>query len=220
MPEEPADPDQVKSAPEPRQNIAKGAEQKTPKPEPKKVSDVLQSVHIALDGYDDIFSDFDPSPYETRILSDDFLNELHKHYMETPKGAFTITFTLPHAFRSEKKENLIKKRIKDYFKGRIKDLDKSMKDRLNRGGIRAFIGVVISLGMLLAPLDWRTFIAALISPLVWYLMWTGFEAIFDVSSKLRKKKAFLDKFLKADYVFRDQESVVGEALASSESSYR
>ncbi len=222
MPEEQANPDQIKPAQETRQkiDIAKSAAQIIPKTEPKKVSDVLQSVHIALDGYDDIFSDFDPSPYETRILSDDFLNELHKHYVETPKGVFTITFTLPHAFRSEKKENLIKKRIKDYFKGRLKDLDKSMKDRLNRGGVRAFIGVVISLGMLLTPVDWRTFIAALISPLVWYLMWTGFEAIFDVSRKMRKRKAFLDKFLKAEYVFRDQESVVGEALASSESSYR
>jgi hypothetical protein len=227
MPEEQADPDSVKPAPEPRQkDIAKAEqkplakdEKKTPQ-EQKKVSDILQSVHIALDNYDDIFSDFDPSPYETRILSDDFLNELHRHYVETPKGAYAITFTLPHAFRSEKKETLIKKRIKDYFKGRLKDLDKSMADRWKRGVTRAFIGVVISLSVLLIPVEWHTFAAALISPLLWYLMWTGFESIFDVSRKMRKKRAFVEKILKAEYMFRDEESVVGEALQYAESSYR
>jgi hypothetical protein len=190
------------------------------KPETKKVSDILQSVHIALDSYDDIFSDFDPSPYETRILSDDFLNELHKHYLETPKGSFQIVITLPHAFRSEKKETLIRKRMKDYFKGRLKDLEKSMKERLKRGVTRAMVGLLISLSVLLTPLEWHTFITALISPLLWFLMWTGFESIFDVSSKMKKKRAFFEKFMKAEYTFLDEEGVLGEAMQYTESSYR
>src|SRR3989338_8032949 len=38
-----------------------------------KLSSILNSIQIALDHYDDIFSDFDPSPFNQRMLSDDFL---------------------------------------------------------------------------------------------------------------------------------------------------
>jgi len=186
----------------------------------KKVSDVLQSVHIALDSYDDIFSDFDPSPYETRILSDDFLNELKKHYIETPRGTFSIVFTLPHALRSDKKEVLIKKRIKDYFKSRLKEVDRTVKERLRRGGARVAVGLTLSLLVLVVPIMDHVLVAALLSPLLWYLMWSGFETVFEVSHKLRKRKSFLEKFLKSEYHFRDQEGVVGEVVQYSGTSYR
>jgi hypothetical protein len=188
------------------------------KDEQKKVSDVLQSVNIALDGYDDIFSDFDPSPFERRVLSDDFLNELHKRYVETPKGAFTITFSMPRAFRSEKKEALIKKRIKDYFKDRLRGVEKSSKERLKRGALRVGVGLVLSVSLLMVPEFEQAFIAALVSPLLWYLMWSGFESVFEASGRMRKRKAFLERFLRAEYTFKDQEGVVGEVLSSS--SYR
>ena len=185
MPKE-ANPTQDTIAPNPEQKAEsrpKNPEAKGPaqKRMPKKVSDVLQSVHIALDGYDDIFSDFDPSPYETRILSDDFLNELHKRYVETPKGAFSITLSLPKAYRSEKTESLIKKRIKDYFKGRLKDLDKTMQEKLRRGILRVGVGASISFAVIVIWALEQPFITALISPLIWYLMWSGFESIFEVA---------------------------------------
>lgn len=186
----------------------------------KKVSDVLQSVHIAIDSYDDIFSDFDPSPFETRILSDDFLNELRKRYAETPKGAFSVTFTLPRSFRSEKKEALIRKRIKDYFKHRLKEMDKVVKERITRGSLRVFMGIVISLSVIIVPSLEQVLVAALISPLVWYLMWSGFESIFEADRKLLKKKNFLERFMKAEYIFRDQEEVVVEVVQYASSSYR
>jgi hypothetical protein len=222
MPEERSVPVKSQSAVEQRQE--KSAVQKSMKQddmeEQKKVSDVLQSVHIALDTYDDIFSDFDPSPYETRLLSDDFLNELHKRYVETPKGNFSITLTLPRALRSEKKEILIKKRIKDYFKGRLKGLDKSYGNKLKMGAIRIIIGGFVSSIVFVVPVLEQALIAALISPLLWYLMWSGFEAISEASRKLKKRKNFIEKFHKADYVFKDQEGIIHEAIQSSSSSYR
>ena len=140
--------------------------------------------------------------------------------MEPPKGAFAITFTLPKALRSEKKESLIRKRIKDYFKRRQKDLDKTTRDRYKRGALRVGIGVALSLALLAVPSFEQALIAALISPLLWYLMWSGFESLFEASRKLRKRKSFLDKFLRADYSFKDQESVIVEVVQYSSSSYR
>ena len=169
---------------------------------------MLQSVDVALDNYDDIFSDFDPSPYAKRLLSADFLNELERRYMETPKGSISVTFTLPKTLRSEKQEALIKKRVKDYFRGRLKYLQKTAQDYQKKGFMRVGLGVILSMALLAIPSGWQVFAAALVSPLLWYLMWSGFEFLFDASQKMAKQKKFLEKFLKADYNFKNEEDVL------------
>lgn len=62
------------------------------KVEDGRLSSILNSIQIALDHYDDIFSDFDPSPFSQRMLSDDFLKEMQKRYIETKKGSLKYGF--------------------------------------------------------------------------------------------------------------------------------
>ncbi len=178
------------------------------KSSPKTVSDVLQIVDIALDSYDDIFSDFDPSPFATRILSEDFLNELFRRYSHTPKGRFVVNFTIPKALRSEKTETLIRKRLKDHFKERDLLWEGRIRERLRIGLIRLAIGAVISAAILIfPPLDVPP-VLTLLSVLVWYFMWTGFDSLIEVPTRLRRKKERADKYLLADYNFISQEDVL------------
>ncbi len=186
--------------------------------EPRSVTDVLQTAQIALDTYDDVFSDFDPSPYQTRILSDDFLRELHRRYAETPKGDFVINFTMPHPLRSEKTELLVKKRIKDYFKSRLKDVEKLRREKMQKGAVRLAIGISLSLLLLVFPQLDVIPVLTLISVLIWYVLWTGFEYIFEAARRLKRKQAFYDRFLRAEFNFMDQEEVVRSITTSS--SYR
>jgi len=180
----------------------------------KTVSDILQSVQIAIDTYDDIFSDFDPSPIQTRLLSDDFLNELHRRHAERHTGEFAVNFTLPKALRSEKTEALVKKRLKDYFKGRLRNVERERKDKLWQGILRLLVGVAISLSLIIFPELEAVPVLTILSVLIWYVLWSGFEDIFEVSSRLKKKQAFYGKLLKAHYAFLDQESVLHEASRS------
>jgi len=180
----------------------------------KTISDVFQSVQIAIDTYDDIFSDFDPSPIEKRLLSDDFLNELRRRHAERHTGEFAVNFTLPKALRSEKTEVLVKKRLKDYFKGRLRNVEKERRDKLKMGALRLLVGVVISLSLLVFPELETVPVLTVLSVLIWYVLWSGFEEIFEVSSRLKRKQAFYSKFLKAHYTFLDQESVLQEAVRS------
>ncbi len=186
--------------------------------EARTVSDVLQTTQIALDTYDDIFSDFDPSPYETRILSDDFLNELRRRHAEKRKGEFVVNFTLPRSLRSEKTEALVRKRIKDYFKGRLREVGKDRKDKLRKGALRLLVGVVISLSLIAFPQLDVVPVLTIFSVLIWYVLWSGFEEIFEVSSRLKRKQLFYEKFLRAEYNFMDQEEIVRSITTSS--SYR
>ncbi len=175
---------------------------------PKTVSDVFQNVDIALDGYDDLFSDFDPSPYATRILSEDFLNELFRRYSQTSGGRIVVNFTIPKAVRSERTEALVRKRLKDHFRERDKTWDGRIRERVRLGLVRLAIGAVVSAAILLFPeLDVAP-VLTLLSVLVWYFMWTGFDSLIEVPMRLQRKKVRADRFLAADYNFFSQEDVV------------
>ncbi len=178
------------------------------KPSPKTVSDVFQIVDIALDSYDDIFSDFDPSPYATRILSEDFLNELFRRYSRTGKGRVVVNFTIPRAMRSEKTETLIRKRLKDHFKERDRLWEGRIKERIRIGLARLAIGAAISAAILIFPDLDVVPVITLLSVLVWYFMWTGFDSLIEVPMRLRRKKDRADRYLMADYNFLSQEDVL------------
>jgi hypothetical protein len=179
--------------------------------DPKSVSDIFQIAPIALDTYDDIFSDFDPSPFDHRVISEDFLSELRRRYNLTPKDNFVVHFTLPKQLRSEKIELLVKRRIKEHFRDHVKKISKLISERKHSGYFRIVVGIaVLILNILLG--NYHAEIANAISELLlvvaWYFFWTGLERIFEQPEKLIFEKNFLEKFSKADYIFLDQEEVV------------
>jgi len=175
---------------------------------PKSVTEVLQTAEIALDGYDDIFSDFDPSPYEKRLLSEDFLIELRRRHAAKLKGGFVLNLTIPRALRSDKTEVLIKKRIKDHFRIRFKELEKASKDKVRHGAVLLVIGVLLSAAIIVIPMLETVPFLTIFSVLIWYTMWSGFEQIFEPARRLKRKTDFAERFMKAEYNFISQEDIV------------
>lgn len=174
----------------------------------KTVSDVLQNVDMALDLYDDLFSDFDPSPFQTRLLSEDFLSELRRRFAATGQNDIVVNFTMPKALRNEKTEVLIKKRIKDHFKVRVREIKHKTREKADNGVIRLFVGVILSVALLLFPQLDVVPILTIFSVLIWYSLWSGLENVLEASSSLGRKMAFAEKFMKADYRFFSQEDVL------------
>ena len=74
----------------------------------KRLKQILSSIHIALDDYDDIFSDFDISSYENRALSQDFLDELKARCDgKKLKDKIKLILSLPKKERNKKDEKVI-----------------------------------------------------------------------------------------------------------------
>ncbi len=197
------------------------AEKEEQKPAPKEpqqkggaaipketVSDVLQRADIALDDYDDIFSDFDPSPYNKRLLSEDFLYELRRRCLSTGKGEFAVNFTLPRAARSEKTEALIKKRLKEHFRLRVREIEQKAKEKARNGAIRLTVGILLSLALFIVPELETVPVLTIYSVLIWYSTWSGLENILQASYSFRKRKVSAEKLLKADYAFLSEEDVM------------
>ena len=178
------------------------------RPEIKSVSDVLQATQVALDNYDDIFSDFDPSPIKTRILSDDFLNELHRRYAENKKGEFVVNFTLPAEKRSEKTEALIRKRLKDYLRFQLTTKRSEVNEIRKKGIVRVTTGILVLLSLLLIIPSTYTAAGTVLSVLSWYLLWSGFDYMLELPGRLKPEMKFYERFLKARYNFVSEEKLV------------
>ncbi len=174
----------------------------------KTFTEALQRADIALDSYDDIFSDFDPSPYEKRLLSEDFIYELRRRYAATGKGEFMVNLTLPKALRSDKVEGLVKKRIKEHFKSRVREIERRTREKARNGAIRLIIGILLAVGLFSVPEFETVPLMTIFSVLIWYSIWSGLESVLEASSSLGRKKAFAEKFMKAEYNFFSQEDVI------------
>ncbi|MBU0586113.1 hypothetical protein KJ780_01230, partial [Candidatus Micrarchaeota archaeon] len=119
------------------------AEVKPLKTKEEKPAAIINQLHVALDNYIDIFSDFDPSDYDRRIFSDDFLKEIQKRYVENKKGEIELTFSVPKAIRSAKVELLVKKRLKEFFRTEVREVDREINKKRTTGGVFFAFGFIV-----------------------------------------------------------------------------
>ncbi|MBU0527716.1 hypothetical protein KKE92_04505 [Candidatus Micrarchaeota archaeon] len=182
------------------------------------VTDVLKTTQVALDNYDDIFSDFDYSDYSKRLLSSDFLKELQRRYEERKKGEYEVTFTLPKNQRNAKTESLIKKRIKNHFKENLTKIDKTIQQNQLSGLVKVVVGFLISIFLFTFSLQDIVPTITLLSVLSWYFLWAGYTDIFESAQKLRGKREFFENFHKAKFSFVDEESLLMPKTLSQGSS--
>ena len=174
---------------------------------------IMKSIQIALDGYDDIFSDFDSSPYSSRVLSDDFLKEIRKRYYENKKGDFELNFMLQAARRDQRIEATIKRRLKDFFKSEM-DYFHDKKEKIKRGGVhRIGVGfILLSLEVVLSVLNvsdlYVKVLNVLLVPAGWYAFYSGFEYIFEDPKELESQFLFNEKLYKAKYEFISEEELL------------
>jgi len=167
----------------------------------------LRDISITLDTYDDIFSDFDPRPYSQREMSEDFLKEISRRYMESKHGRFEVHFTIPSAVRDLKAEALIKKRLRDHFTFMVKRESDTIQKTKSRGYLYMLIGFLILLAdtYFYFYLSYESLfyhlITILLVPAGWYGMFTGIGKVIDEPYDASERKKLHEKFERADFSF-------------------
>jgi len=165
----------------------------------------LREIAITLDTYDDIFSDFDPRPYSQREMSEDFLKEMSRRYMEGKHGRFEVHFTIPSAERDLKAEALIKKRLRDHFTFMVKRESEVIQKTKNRGYLYMLIGFSILLIDTYFYLSYESvfyhLITILLVPAGWYGMFTGIGKVIHEPYDASERKKLHEKFERADFSF-------------------
>ncbi|MEW5996663.1 MAG: hypothetical protein AB1657_03645 [Candidatus Micrarchaeota archaeon] len=179
----------------------------------KKPSAILSLIHIGLDSYDDIFSDFDPSPYSERLLSEDFVLEAKRRYAETRKGGLELRFSLPGRLRSQKTEALIKRRLKHYFQAKAREGEEEIKKNRARGAAYFAAGFAVLLSVAAVPQvealkGVSHFLEVLLVPVGWFGMFGGVELMVEAPRKFEKEISFNRRLSEAAYTFFSEEELV------------
>jgi hypothetical protein len=152
-------------------------------------------ISIWLDGYDDLFSDFDPRPYSKRALSDDFVFQIRKISKDHPKAGLTLVLLLPEKDRNAKNEEIIALRIHDYFSQAYQQL-RLETNKLNKRGIQLtvagiFLMIIASYISFNEPEVYLTYLLlTLFEPAGWFLFWYGLDQLLYGRDKRLKDLSF------------------------------
>lgn len=174
----------------------------------KEKEEFMQQGNISLiiDSYDDIFSDFDPRPFNERTLSDDFLVECKKAVRDRkePEFGFELRILTPNNIRSINDELKIRKRIKNYFQKRLNEKEKETYGLRNEGIIWFIFGVIfILIATYIGTFNQFIFrfLFVIFEPAGWFTIWSGLDKIFIETKEKKPEIEFYRKMNNLQIIF-------------------
>jgi hypothetical protein len=170
-------------------------------------------VAIALDTYDDLFSDFDIRGYGERALSRDFLDELGVRLRRLRlKPGLDIVFLLPSERRKEADERLIIERIRGFYADRREHYRR--EDVKSKRRACAFIAIGLALSVAANSIAGRLGFFPLFNDFIlipsWFFVWSGFEALIKNRDEINRKKKYYAALYESRTFFRAIESYRSE----------
>lgn len=159
-------------------------------------------VQIAIDNYNDLFSDFDIRDYNDRYISSDFLIELRMrtYKMLTPKG-IDISLVMPVGERNAGFEAVITKRLKSFFQTRLERNRKKIKEMLLKALLLEAIGVAfLIVAFFLSKYTLIFFKDFMLIP-SWFFVWNGLDTYFEHRKILLKKITYYSAISKSRIKF-------------------
>jgi hypothetical protein len=166
----------------------------------------MMDVIIALDGYDDMFDDFDPQPYIERNISADFIDALGNRMRKLdPKDRVSVTLTLPSYKRVMKDERMIRERLGEHFWNMARYwADKEAEKRNYSLGLVLLGLAIFSIGQFIIH-NYAHFYDEFIIIPAWFLTFNGLDEFLVGKPKIAAKKRFYDALNGAKITFRDED---------------
>ncbi|MEM3364245.1 MAG: hypothetical protein QXS93_01915 [Candidatus Micrarchaeia archaeon] len=172
----------------------------------------FKNIDIALESYEDLYSDFDISHYSKRELSEDFVKELIKRTSgEYDTKELQITLSIPSSKRDPTVERAIIRRIRQHFAKRVESYTSEIHSYQRRGIKYIVAGALIILLDVFTPKESYPLLSAMFSILMvagWFGVWTGIAKIVDEPAQMSAQKRIYSNLASAHYVFVNEEDIV------------
>lgn len=171
----------------------------------------LAKINILLSSYDYIFSDFDPSAYAERTLSDDFITQAKNISKNKPETKILVTLLLPANRRNDEEEKVIIERLYSYFKTMHIQLVANVRKVRKRGVLLALVGtitmIVASYMSFIKPEKYPAhLVIVLFEPAGWFLLWMGLDHLVNTSKETKEELNFFSKMIKSEIKFSTAEA--------------
>jgi hypothetical protein len=166
----------------------------------------LSAISLYIEGYDDLFSDFDPRGYAQRALSVDFLDEAKRASRDKPTGGIELKLMIDSKKRRKKDETGIKKRLRNHFSKHYKMLKSEKQNIVKRGSLFVLLGIIVMLFSTLIIFSddasfLKTFLVVISEPAGWFLFWEGLNIVLFESKKAVPDLKFYEKMAKCNVEF-------------------
>lgn len=164
------------------------------------------SIHLVLDDYEDIFSDFDPRPYSERMLSEDFLHELKRASLDREESGLVLTLFAPKEKRNGGQERVVLERLRNHFRRHHRRLEEKRKGEWKTGALMVASGMVFMFVSTYLLLDfhqdlWSAFVVVILEPAGWFTFWEGLNVVLFRSKEVTPDLGFYRKMSKAKIIF-------------------
>ena len=171
-----------------------------------EILDTQAEINIWLDSYDDIFSDFDSSPYSEKTLSDDFLSQAKKISKNKVGKKIFLRFFIPLNKRNEADEKIIIQRLNNYFKYINQQLKTEIKNTNIKGWLLSFIGIGLMiiasyLSFIKSQVYYVHLLLVFFEPAGWFLLWGGLDNLVYNTKDSKKELSFYSKMTNAKIEF-------------------
>ncbi len=168
--------------------------------------DGVYKILVAINKYEDIYSDWDPSPFKKRDIEEDFIEYILDSALDIPMNEkFVIVFRVKESIRDEKKEAQLVKALNNHFNYSLKKSQRAYFME-QKESLRYFI-----IGIILAVLAyseifsnvsiWTKVFEEGIIIGTWVFFWEAFYNLFIDSRSIKQEQKLLKRFLKIEYVF-------------------
>ncbi len=101
-------------------------------------------IEISLDKYEDIYNEWDPTPFKKRDIEEEFINYVIDSSIDIPmRYNLDLELYLPEKMKDEKKEKNAKAAIRSYFNYLLDRNKRTLLTSIARCMRSAFIGIVL-----------------------------------------------------------------------------
>jgi hypothetical protein len=151
-------------------------------------------IEISLDKYDDIYNEWDPTPFRKRDIEEEFVKYVMDSSTDIPmRYNLELDLYLPENMKDDKKERNAKSALKTYFGYMLDKNKRTLISSIARCARSAFIGVVLlcvyyfSLEGLSDNLS-KVFVEG-VSILGWVALWdVGEELLLRLINMINKRR--------------------------------
>jgi hypothetical protein len=178
-------------------------------------SEKLAEINILLYSYNDLFSDFDPSAYRERTLSDDFIIQAKKISKNKSGNHIVLRLLLPSNERNEQDEELITERLYTHFR----NVYMQLKSEVSRANIKGLVLTLIGVTLMIAASYisflqhdkyYEHLLLVLFEPAGWFLLWVGLDHLVYSLKDTKRDLAFYLKMTKSEIKFSTHETKNGK----------
>lgn len=163
-------------------------------------------INILLNSYNDVFSDFDPSAYGERTVSDDFIIQTKTISKNKSGSNLILRLLIPAHRRNEQDEKLIITRLQGYFMNVYKQLKSEVRKANAKGLTLVFFGIIIMMAAsyisFIKPDKYYVhLLLVLLEPAGWFLLWVGLDHLVYSLKDIKRDLAFYLKMAKSEINF-------------------